>query len=250
MSFNNRLQGMKVSRIMVRDQTLERLRSAIIAGHLLPGQRLVEKDLCELIGVSRTSVREALRKLEGEKLVHAESHKGPRVTVPSLEEARQIYEVRSVLERLAAGRAATRATEDQVKRLFGAVEEFGRAVRVNDLMSLVRLANDFYEILLEASQHEVVADLLKSLNARISFLRSTSMSAPGRAALGLREMREIAKAIARRDSEAAGLACARHVDMAAKTALQRLQEQSAKPALQKGVEKSRSLSQSVKGHSR
>src|SRR5262245_50804656 len=87
--------GMKVERATVRDQTIEKLRSAIISGNLQPGQRLVEKNLCDLLGVSRTSIREALRMLEGEKLISSTPHRGPCVAIPSPQEARQIYEVRS-----------------------------------------------------------------------------------------------------------------------------------------------------------
>lgn len=214
--------GMKISRNTVRDQAVEKLRSAIISGHLQPGQRLVEKDLCDRIGVSRTSIREALRLLEGEKLVYAPPHKGPRVVVPSPEEAAQIYEVRSVLERLAGSEAAIHATVEDIARLNASVAAFARAVARNDHSSLVQLANQFYDVLLDASRHRVVADMLRSLHARISFLRATSMSTPGRSKHSLVEMRAIARAVARRDSRTAGAACAKHVELAARAALNRL----------------------------
>lgn len=222
---SNNLQGMRISHTMVRDLAVEKLRSAIIAGDLLPGQRLIEKDLCAQIGVSRTSVREALRMLEGEKLVHADSHKGPRVATLSAEEAGQVYEVRSLLEPVAGSRAAIHATPEQIGRLNSAVEEFGVAVSRDDRMALVRLAREFYDTLLEASQNQVMAEVLRSLNARISYLRATSMSAPGRAPHSFQEMLAISKAIARKDPEAAAAACAKHVDMAARAGIARLAEQ-------------------------
>lgn len=214
--------GMKVSRSTVRDQAVIKLRSAIISGRLQPGQRLIEKDLCELVGVSRTSLREALRQLEGERLVHAPPHKGPSVAVPTPEAAAQIYQVRSVLERLAGSEAAIHATPEHVARLNRSVAAFAEAVSRQDPSSLVRLANEFYDVLLEASRHQVVADMLKSLHARISFLRATSMSTPGRPPQSLLEMRAIARAVARKDPKAAGAACARHVELAARAAFKRL----------------------------
>lgn len=225
MTIDQPINEMKVARSTVRNQAVEKLRSAIIAGDLRPGQRLIEKDLCDRIGVSRTSIREALRLLEGEKLIHAPPHKGPCVAVISAEEAKQIYEVRAVLERLAGSRAAQYATKEDIARLKDAVNAFARAVAQGELTRLVALANEFYAILLAASRSHVAMDILNSLNARISFLRATSMSAPGRAPHSLVEMRVIAKAIERGDPRAAGAACARHVELAARAGLRQLVKQ-------------------------
>ncbi len=218
--------GTKVERATVRDQTIEKLRSAITSGNLQPGQRLVEKHLCDLLGVSRTSVREALRMLEGEKLISSAPHRGPCVAIPSPQEARQIYEVRSLLEHLLGSQAAQNITPAQVLRLNATVDDFARAVEAQDRAGLVRSAGEFYDVMLEASMNDVVADILKTLHARIALLRGTSMSTSGRAPNSLREMRAIAKAIARRDAEAAAKACARHVELAATAALKALDQKS------------------------
>src|ERR1700744_6795818 len=81
-------------RVLVED----RLRQAIRTGVLKPGQRLIERELCELTGVGRTSIREALRQLEAEGLVTTIPHRGPSVSTISLDEARQLYAVRALLE--------------------------------------------------------------------------------------------------------------------------------------------------------
>ena len=173
----NVLDDMKIARSTVRDQAVEKLRTAILSGQLQPGQRLVEKDLCDRLGASRTSIREALRLLEGEKLIHAQAHKGPSVAVLSHEEAEQIYQVRAALERLAGSQAAIHATAAEISALKRSVDDFAAAVRKQDTLTLVRLANEFYDILLNASRNRVARDVLQSLNARISFLRAMSMSA-------------------------------------------------------------------------
>src|SRR5271168_3504380 len=103
------LNDFKVSHSTVRDQAVDNLKEAIFSGFLQPGQKLVEKDLCEMCGVSRTSIREALRILEGERLIVHLPHKGPRVATPTLAEAHQIYEVRAVLEALLGRHAALTA---------------------------------------------------------------------------------------------------------------------------------------------
>jgi len=221
----NVFEGMKIERSTVRNQAVEKLRTAILAGHLQPGQRLVERDLCDRLGVSRTSIREALRLLEGEKLIFAQAHKGPCVAVLSGDEAEQIYQVRAALERLAGSQAAVHATDADIAALKRSVADFAAAVRNQDTLALVRLANEFYDILLNASRNSVARDVLKSLNARISFLRAMSMSAPGRAPRSLAEMKAIVLAIARRDAKEASDACARHVEQAAQVGLRRLGQQ-------------------------
>jgi DNA-binding GntR family transcriptional regulator len=129
-----------------------------------------------------------------------------------------------VLESWAGRSAAERAKPDEVLALRRSAEAFGDAVTRNDLPSLVRLANEFYDVLFAASRNQVAAEWLKSLHARISFLRATSMSNPGRAPHSLAEMRAIARAIERRDPDAAAAACVRHVEMAAKSARRRFAE--------------------------
>src|SRR5260370_22031670 len=88
----------------VRSRVAQKLREAIMSGTLKPGQRLVERELCEMTGVSRPSIREALRLLEADGLVNTVPHRGPMVSTISLEEAKQLYAARAVLEGF-AGRA-------------------------------------------------------------------------------------------------------------------------------------------------
>jgi DNA-binding GntR family transcriptional regulator len=210
---------MKIVKNNVRELAVQKLRSAIISGQLQPGQRLVEKDLCHLTGVSRTSIREALRILEGERLIRAPANKGPSVAVLTSEEASQIYQVRAVLESLAVRAAAIHATEEEIGKLDDVVDRFARAAAAKDLMSLVKLAAEYYDILMTASRNEIVADILKSLHARVSFLRATSMSTPGRLPQSIAEMRAIVKAIEKKDPDAAAKASERHIARGSRAAI-------------------------------
>src|SRR3954471_5166376 len=101
----------------VRSQVVETLRTAITSGRFAPGQRLVEKDLCDLLGVSRPSVREALRELESEGLINTIPNRGPLVSMLSARDAASIYEVRGVLEALAAKLFAQHASAAQIEAL-------------------------------------------------------------------------------------------------------------------------------------
>ena len=86
----------------LRREIETRLRTAIVAGRFKPGDRLIEREMCELLGVSRASLREALRQLEAEELVKIVPHRGPVVSDVTVEEAEQLYDVRAMLEGLAA----------------------------------------------------------------------------------------------------------------------------------------------------
>jgi GntR family transcriptional regulator, trigonelline degradation regulator len=215
---------LKVSKETVLDQTVSRLKSAILAGHLLPGQRLSEKKLCDLTGVSRTSIREALRVMEGERLIVSEPHKGTYVATPSRSEIDEIYELRILLEALILGDAAKNVTDAQLTALDASLAQFADAVAHNDLSGLVACANDFFEKILAASQKKVTADIVRGLHIRISLLRAISMSKSGRMLNSLQEMREIFDALRRRDSDAATKAGVRHVQAAAKALGERMSE--------------------------
>src|SRR5262245_64954406 len=100
---------MKVLPITVTGQAVLKLRAAILNGVFKPGERLLEQNLCEWMGVSRTSVREALRRLEAERLITITPNRGPSVTEIAWDEAKAIYEVRALMEGEAAALFAARA---------------------------------------------------------------------------------------------------------------------------------------------
>jgi DNA-binding GntR family transcriptional regulator len=108
---------------LVRDKVVDALRQAILDGILKPGRRLTERELTELTGVSRTSVREALRRLQAEGLVEESPSRGLRVALPTAEEIEQIYEIRAELEPLAVRLFVERASEQEVDELASITEE-------------------------------------------------------------------------------------------------------------------------------
>lgn len=204
-------QGFRVTRMTIRDQTYTQLRDAITSGYLKAGQRLIERDLCELVGASRTSVREALRLLEAEKLITVETHRGPMVATIDPEEAAKIYEVRAVLEGLVGRLFTTNASPNDIAELAADVIAFESAVTRADLPAMVDSTDQFYSTLFRGAGNEVVRDLLMTLHARISMLRAQSMSVPGRTPNSAKELRTIYEAAARRDIGGTEAACVLHV---------------------------------------
>jgi GntR family transcriptional regulator, trigonelline degradation regulator len=203
----------------VRKQVVKALRDAIMSGRLQAGQRLVEKDLCELLGVSRTSVREALRELEIEGFIESVPNRGPAVAGMTREMAVSIYQVRAALEAVTARLFATVATDAHIDRLARAVASIRTAYRHGNLETILVAKTEFYETLWEGSGNTIIATILRNMNARITQLRRVTLASPERLARSIDEIDEILEAITRRDPEAAFTASRVHVERAAETAL-------------------------------
>src|SRR3954452_14969677 len=193
----------------VRAQVLDNLRQAILDGRFLPGQRLIERELVELTGVSRTSIREALRELAAEGLVQTIPNKGTVVATLGAEEARQLYQVRTVLEGLAGRLFVENATDAQRRALHRAMTAIERLAERG--ASILDAKDRFYDVLFGGGGNVALHQTAIGLRARVRALRSLSLSRPGRAEESVRELREIMAAIDANDAERAELACTRHV---------------------------------------
>jgi len=206
----------------IRSQVVKTLRTAITSGRFSPGQRLVERDLCHLLGVSRPSVREALRELESEGLVNTIPFRGPLVTTLTAEDARSIYEVRGVLEALAARLFAEKASPEQIRELSDTVDQLESVYATQDVEQILVAKKAFYDVLLDGSQNVIIPSLLRTMNARITQLRRVSLSNTKRLPGSIKEIRAVLKAIRNRDPEAAFQASMRHVVGAQKAAIAKL----------------------------
>jgi len=204
--------SLRVGRVAapLREQVLDVLRNAILDFRLKPGQRLIERELIEQTGVSRTTIREVLRQLAAEGLVTTIPQKGAIVVVPSAQEAADIYEVRAALEALACRRFVRHATDGQVKQLRKSFREIERLAkrRDSDIQQMLAAKDDFYD----------------GLRARVRLLRATSLSQPNRSAGTVSEIRDIVRAAEARDEDAMAAACEYHVNQAARSGLRGLVE--------------------------
>ena len=209
----------------LRQQVGDRLRQAIAEGQLLPGDRLVERELCEMLGVSRTSLREALRELETEGLLTNVPNKGIVVATISVDGAREIYEIREMFEGLLAERFAEQATDVQIARLDAAVRELETAYI--SLAGVLLAKNRFYEVLMEGAHHQLAAAIVRTIQVRAGQLRGTTLSHPERAVASITEIRAMVAAIKARDPKAAHAAATTHVRNAAQLALRLLEERQA-----------------------
>lgn len=206
----------------LRHQVENALRQAIVSGRFAPGARLIERELCETLGVSRTSVREALRRLEAEKLVRSVPHKGPVVAIMSKQEATQLYAIRALLEGFAA-EAFARIADDEAIAQFG---EKAKVLRMqalaNDQAGVLKAKTELYDVLLDNCGNALIKEILTSLYSRVNLLRATSLMHPDRLPASLREIDKLFKALKARDAEGAGAAARLHVANAEKAAMRML----------------------------
>lgn len=195
------------------------LREAIRDLTFMPGQRLVERELVEAYGVSRATIREVLQTLASEGLVTSVPQRGAMVSRLSLADARDIYEIRETLECMLVRKFAERASRAQRLRLELAVEEFSEAVEAGLPIGRTLAVKDrFYEVLIEGADSNALKEVIGSIHARVTQLRATSMSATGRGAIAVQELRAVAAAVSAGDADAAVSAYADHIRQAAQTA--------------------------------
>jgi len=205
----------------------KRLRAAIGNGTFKPGQRLIERELCEQTGVGRTSIREALRQLEAEGLVTTIPHRGPVVSTITAEEAGQLYDLRALLEGFAGRECARSRDPEIIARLRAQFERMGVVGRQEDHRDLLAAKTEFYAAMLEGCGNVFVQQVLNMLLNRVTLLRMTSMTQKNRIDSSLKEIEEILSAIEKGDAKAAEKACIQHIHNAAEVAIEALRKNEA-----------------------
>lgn len=151
----------------LRDVVFKTLRQAILMGELVPGQRLMEIQLANQLGVSRTPIREAMRKLELEGLVVMVPRKGAQVAKINQKGLNDVLEVRCALEELAVELACERITEEELKELRAALDRFKAAVPGKDLVDLAQKDVELHDVIYAATKNERLMVILNNLREQI-----------------------------------------------------------------------------------
>ena len=207
----------------LRGLVVAQLRKAIISGHFASGARLVERSLCNQLGVSRSVIREAIRVLEAEGLVETLPRSGPVVATLDWPVARQIYDIRALLEADAAAACARQARAETGAQLTGALAELKAAYDRLDPETLLAATTRFYEVIFTAAGNDVAWEIVQRLNGRISRLRAITLASTDRQVSGYAHMQRICAAICANDPDAAASAVKDHLRDAAEIALTGLQ---------------------------
>ena len=184
------------------ERIVESITTAIVERRLMPGTKLAEQKIADIFKVSRTLVRQALNQLSRDKLVTLEPARGARVAEPSVEEARQVFEVRQMLEAAMVRRAAAELSTAQIAELRGHLRDERAAVQRTDVSGRTRLLADFHVVMANMLGNAVLADLLADLVTRSSLIALMYQSAHS-AEHSYEEHVAIVDALEKRDARAA-----------------------------------------------
>jgi DNA-binding GntR family transcriptional regulator len=195
----------------IREEVFLSLRNAILKGQFKLGERLVEKELAKKMGISRTPIREALRKLDLEGLVKYTPRKGVIVAGVSAKDALEIYPIRAVLEGLAARSAATNRSNEELAKLEDLLSKMKECIEKNTIDQFIAFHSCFHNTFAKASKNLRLYQMIISLRDYVRNFATISYSLSDRLLYGWEEHYEIADAIAKRDDERAERAAKTHI---------------------------------------
>lgn len=174
------------------------VKNGIVGQNLTPGQRLVERELAQELGVSKTPIREALGRLKKEGLVGGTSYKGFFVAKISAKDMEEIYKLREMLEGLAARETAGKINDKQLKGLRSLIQSLQECIESKDLETYSSFDLEFHNQLATISGNSRLFEIMQLLRAQTRVLMSSSVMLPGRARASLQEHKRIIDAIASR----------------------------------------------------
>ncbi|MBS0446738.1 MAG: GntR family transcriptional regulator [Proteobacteria bacterium] len=189
---------------------VEAITSAIVERRLMPGTKLAEQKIADVFKVSRTLVRQALNQLSRHKLITLEPARGARVAEPSVEEARQVFQVRAMLEAAMIRRAAQELDKKQIGQLRAHLRAEQAAVQRTDVSGRTQLLADFHVVIAQMLGNEVLADMLGDLISRCALITLMYQSSHS-AAHSFEEHVAIVDAIEQRDGDAAAALMEEHL---------------------------------------
>lgn len=212
----------------LRDVIFDTLREAIIVGELKPGQRLMEVQLAEKMGVSRTPVREAIRKLELERLVEMLPRKGAHVAELSVKDIMDVLEVRATLDGLATSLSATRITDDEKKELRHLLDQFINYVEKENLQGSIKKDVEFHDVIYRSSRNDKLIQISNNLREQIQRFRIVYIKDYSNSRELIREHTEIYEAIIAGNPETAMEAARRHIKNQEETIIRSLKRNETK----------------------
>jgi len=193
------------------NQVFEQIKQMIVRGEIPAGKRIIESELAESMGISRTPVREAVHKLGAEGFLKPLPKGGYVVRGLGISDIEETFEIRSILESFAAFLAANRHRHEEILPLEEKIEEFQRSLDNNDLKELARLNTEFHELLYALSRSQRLIKMIYNLRDEIYFLRKIILNSIDMARLSNKDHREIINAIEKRQAKTAEMLVRDHI---------------------------------------
>lgn len=196
----------------LRDVVFNTLRQAILTGELKPGERLMEIHLADKLGVSRTPIREAIRKLELEGLVTMIPRKGAEVAQITEKSMNDVLEVRRAMDALCAELACERITDEETRLLGQACVAFEAAVRTRDVKKIAQADVELHDIIVKATGNQRLVQLINNLSEQMYRYRFEYIKDASQHQRLIEEHRVIYESILKKDRETASQAARMHID--------------------------------------
>lgn len=196
----------------LRELVYEELKKRILTGEITPGTRLMEVDLASDMGVSRTPIREAIRKLEKERLVTIEPRKGAYASELDIKDVIDILEVRQEMEGLAAGLAAKRMENKGKIKLTEIGDKYKIAVMAGDASEMIKYDTEFHRIIVEACDNNILVQMIEQLQELVLRFRYMYYEDTKRVQMQPNEHQVIIDAVCAGEAEEARRAAITHID--------------------------------------
>lgn len=196
----------------LRDIVFNSLRKAILKGELAPGERLMEKQLAEKMGVSRTPIREAIRKLELEGLVIMVPRKGAEVAMITEQDIKDVLEVRAALESLAVKLACQRMATKDINELLAVNDAFVGAARRKDVETVIKKDVEFHDCIYHATSNKKLIGMINNLQEQIYRFRVEYIRQMDDFQKLVDEHESIVNAIAKKQSDEAQDIATKHIE--------------------------------------
>ena len=210
----------------LRDVVFNTLRQAILTGNLKPGERLMEIHLANRLGVSRTPIREAMRKLELEGLVTMIPRRGAEVARITEKSMNDVLEIRRALDILCVELACKRINEEELEALEEACSNFEKAVETKDVRKIAQADVEFHDIIAQATRNQRLIQMLNNLSEQMYRYRFEYIKETDRHEQLIREHKAILEGIRQRDQEKASAASGIHIDNQEKAIIDRIRSES------------------------
>lgn len=195
----------------LRDVVFNTLREAILRGDLQPGERLMELQLADKLGVSRTPIREAIRMLEQEGLAVTMPRKGAEVAGMTLKDMEDVLEIREALDDLAVRIACDKITDEQLKHLTDVKEEFEESTKTGDVKKIAQADVNFHDVIYEATGNVKLVTLLSNLREQVYRYRVEYIKNPANYPILIAEHEAIVEGLRQHDKKAVTVAMQEHV---------------------------------------
>jgi len=212
---NLRIEGYE----LLSQKVYRALKIEIIKGSLKPGTKLSEGKIAEQMGVSRTPVREALRKLAAEGFVKISPNQGVVVSNASVEDVQEVLQIRGVLEGLAARLATKRINEEEIKELEKYQKRMEHYTNKDNVLAFSEMDAEFHELILNICGNNRLIQIRENLSDQAHRYRIRSLSVPGRLKYSFKEHQEIVEALKRKNTKQADRLSQKHIENVLKNIL-------------------------------